>query len=236
MSTRLEQFIKDNREDFDGDEPSPKVWDNIEGKILPGKKGAAPVVRMNFMRWRAAAAVAILVTGGFWFLVHTNNETGKNTNPGIAKTKTASDIPQKQKDTSLIKNNDNAHQPQIASTRTPEKNEIKKADDAVDPDANAKEELYHFAKLVEIKHKELKSIEKDEPLLYKQFSSDVNKLDSVYHSLENKLSTKQNSEELLEAMIQNLQLQMGLLNHQLRIIKQINHSKKTAYDKAYQSI
>ena len=96
--------------------------------------------------------------------------------------------------------------------------------------------MYHFAKLVEIKHRELKTMSKDEPLLYKQFSGDVNKLDSVYHSLENKLSKNQNSEELLEAMIQNLQLQMQLLNHQLGIIKQLNHSKKSAYEKAYQSI
>ncbi len=236
MSTRLEQFIKDNREDFDSDEPSPKVWDHIEDKILPDKKGAAPVVRMNFMSWSAAAAVAILVTGGIWFLIRAKQDTGKITNPGIAKTKIEPAVLQKQKDTPQIKNNENAPQPQVASAKNPGKNEAKKDDDPVDPEANAKEELYHFAKLVEIKHKELKSIEKDEPLLYKQFSSDVNKLDSVYHSLENKLSTKQNSEELLEAMIQNLQLQMGLLNHQLRIIKQINHSKKSAYDKAYQSI
>ena len=236
MSTRLEQFIKDNREDFDDEMPSPKVWENIQVKVIPVKKEAAPVVRMNFIRWSAAAAVLILVTGGVWFLIHTNQSTGKITNPGIAKTNIEPAAPQKQKDTSLIKNNDNATHTLVASTKNPEKNEIKKADDAVDPEANAKEELYHFAKLVEIKHKELKSIEKDEPLLYKQFSGDVNKLDSVYHSLENKLSTKQNSEELLEAMIQNLQLQMGLLNHQLRIIKQINHSKKSAYDKAYQSI
>jgi hypothetical protein len=88
---------------------------------------------------------------------------------------------------------------------------------------------------VEIKEKELKTIEKDEPLLYKQFSLDVGKLDSSYHSLQNKLSKYPNREQILEAMLQNLQLQMGLLNHQLDIIKQINHSKKTAYEKAYKT-
>ncbi|HEX3935693.1 MAG TPA: hypothetical protein VHW43_13495, partial [Puia sp.] len=102
-------------------------------------------------------------------------------------------------------------------------------------DASVNEEMYHYAKLVEIKHKELKTIEKDEPLLYRQFSSDVNKLDSVYRSLQVQLPKNPNREQLLEAMLQNLQLQMGLLNHQLDIIKQINHSKKTAYDKAYKT-
>jgi hypothetical protein len=88
---------------------------------------------------------------------------------------------------------------------------------------------------VEIKHKELKAIQKDEPLLYKQFSADVYTLDSVYHSLQSQLPKNPNREQILEAMLQNLQLQMGLLNHQLDIIKQINHSKKTAYDKAYKN-
>jgi len=233
MSTSLEQFINDNRDEFDSDEPSPKLWDNIQDKIMPEKKGAAPVVRMNFMRWSAAAAVLILVTGGVWFLMRTNQgnivKTDTNT---IAKIQPAAS--KKTNELPTVKTDSVAKQ-QIASADKPAKDDVKK-DAVVDPDANAKEELYHFAKLVEIKHRELKSIEKDEPLLYKQFSGDVNKLDSVYHSLENKLSKKQNSEELLEAMIQNLQLQMGLLNHQLRIIKQINHSKKSAYDKAYQSI
>ena len=99
-----------------------------------------------------------------------------------------------------------------------------------------KEEMIHYARLVELKHKELKVIEKDEPLLYKQFASDVNNLDSVYHSLQQQLPKNPNKEQLLEAMLQNLQLQMGLLNHQLDIIKQINHSKQKAYEKAYKTI
>jgi hypothetical protein len=97
------------------------------------------------------------------------------------------------------------------------------------------EEMYHYAKLVEIKHNQLKTIEKDEPLLYRQFASDVNKLDSVYHTLQSELPKNPNREQLLEAMLQNLQLQMQLLNHQLDIIKQINHSKKTEYEKAYKT-
>ena len=111
--------------------------------------------------------------------------------------------------------------------------------DVIRPDAspedNYKQEMYYYAKLVEIKHKELTSIEKDEPLLYRQFSGDVNKLDSVYRTLKKQLPENPNKEQLLEAMLQNLQLQMGLLNHQLDIIKQINHSKKTAYEKAYKT-
>ena len=108
-------------------------------------------------------------------------------------------------------------------------------EDNADLNAAQNEEMYHYAKLVEIKQKELKTIEKDEPLLYKQFSMDVNRLDSAYHGLQQQLTKNPNREQILEAMLQNLQLQMGLLNHQLDIIKQINHSKQSAYEKAYKT-
>jgi hypothetical protein len=102
--------------------------------------------------------------------------------------------------------------------------------------SDAQQEMVHYAKIVEIKQRELKILAKDEPQVYQQFSEDIGKLDSVYHNLEFHLSKKQNSEQLLEAMIQNLQLQMQILNKQLHIIKQLNQSKKEAYEKAYQTV
>jgi hypothetical protein len=199
------------------------------------------VVRMNFMRWSAAAAAAVLVILAAWLVMRTKttkNEIKENT--GIAKSQPAT--PKQNEtviDTNKTKTSDNTTQ-QLASTDKPDNQKgtekPKQNEAAGELQSNVNEELYHFAKLVEIKHRELKTMAKDEPLLYQQFSGDVNKLDSVYHSLETKLSKNQNSEELLEAMIQNLQLQMQLLNHQLGIIKQLNNSKKSAYEKAYQSI
>ncbi len=100
------------------------------------------------------------------------------------------------------------------------------------PEAGYQEEIGHYAGLVRIKHKELRRIEKDEPLLYQQFAGDIKKLDSVYRALEKQLPGNPNHEQLMEAMVQDLQLQTKLLNHQLDIIKQINHSKVKAYEKA----
>jgi hypothetical protein len=229
MSNRLDQFINENREDFDDEIPAPKIWDNIKKQIEPATKKETPVININWKKLSVAAAVIILLGGGI-LLMNKKNDVPPQVAIDNTKKKADNNLPKVEP--AVV---DSSKQ-QLAKTDIKPKEEIKKNDVVADPNADAKEEMYHFAKLVEIKHRELKSIEKDEPLLYKQFSGDVNKLDSVYHSLEHKLSAKQNSEELLEAMIQNLQLQMGLLNHQLQIIKQINHSKKSAYDKAYQSI
>jgi hypothetical protein len=237
MSTRLEQFINDHREDFDDEMPSPKLWDNIQDKTMPEKKIGGAVVKMNFMRWSAAAAAMVLVALGTWFMMRTKTGDAKPTGTNeVAKVEPKAPAKQNDTATTVVPKIDNKETPQIAKTDDLKKDDGKKNDAGDDLESAAKEEMVHYAKLVEIKHRELKIMAKDVPQLYEQFSSDVNKLDSVYHSLETKLSKKQNSEELLEAMIQNLQLQMQLLNKQLGIIRQLNHSKKSAYDKAYQSI
>lgn len=94
-----------------------------------------------------------------------------------------------------------------------------------DIDPTYAKEVYHFTQLIELKQNELKQIEKDNPALYKQFLSDITKLDSSYKALKNELPTNANREQLLEAMIQNLRLQTELLNQQLQIIQQIKKSK-----------
>lgn len=97
------------------------------------------------------------------------------------------------------------------------------------------DEVYHFTRLIELKHKELQKIEKEQPELYQQFAGDINKLDSNYQVLKKALPDNPNQEMLLEAMIGNLKWQIDLLNQQLAIIQKIKHSKKTANEKNYKS-
>lgn len=54
---RLEQFIKDNREDFDKKEPSPKVWENISKATAPTK------TVLLIPGWlKVAAVITVVVT------------------------------------------------------------------------------------------------------------------------------------------------------------------------------
>ena len=257
MNSRLEQFVRDHREEFDADEPDAKVWDAIQQDMKfvdPTKKKQAPVVRFYRTRWSVAAAVILLIAGTTWYFSTRQNGNNAAT-VATGNTHSVAQHPT-QPSTQATSPAQGSVQP-ADSTRTPDAHSLAKSsnangsnanDNVADannartdshnsPEMNAEmnEEMYHYAKIVEIKHKELKTIEKDEPLLYRQFSSDVSKLDSVYHGLQHELPKNPNKEQIIEAMIQNLQLQMELLNHQLDIIKQINHSKKTAYDKAYKT-
>ena len=97
------------------------------------------------------------------------------------------------------------------------------------------QEVYHFTKLIELKHLELKKIEKEQPALYRQFSEDITRLDSSYQALKKALPDNPNQEMLLEAMIGNLKWQIDLLNQQLGIIKKIKQSKKSSDEKTSQS-
>ncbi len=111
----------------------------------------------------------------------------------------------------------------------------------IEPDINTlapdyAPEMNQFVKMIDSKQEELKVLAKEQPELYKQFTTAINQLDSSYNSLKNQLSATPNREMLLGAMIQNLQLQLNVLNQQLNIINQIKESKKYNHEKNDQAI
>jgi hypothetical protein len=83
-----------------------------------------------------------------------------------------------------------------------------------------------YREMIGLQQSELKQLEKEYPQLYRQFVTDMNELDSSYQALKLKLPANPNRELLLEAMLQNLQLQSELLNRQLLIIKEIKQKNK----------
>jgi hypothetical protein len=91
--------------------------------------------------------------------------------------------------------------------------------------AYAKQQV-HYASLVESKRTELKELAKSDPQLYKEFSKEITKMDSVYLKLKSDLANSPNQELVLRAMIRNLQTQTEVLNQQLSVIEQFNQMKK----------
>lgn len=85
--------------------------------------------------------------------------------------------------------------------------------------------ISEFMEVIGEKQSELKKLEKDDPELYQKFSGDIQKLDVSYQVLRNTLNANPNTEQLLQAMISNLQMQIDLLNKQLSIIKQVKQPK-----------
>lgn len=193
MSRKLEKFISNNRNEFDDQEPSGKVWENLSETF--NKKGKKTSVLVPFLRWSIAAAILVTAGTAIYFYLHDN----KSEKEIIASTNndTSSDI--------------NSIAPEYA----PQVNE--------------------FAKLVALKQDELRSLAPEQPELYKQFTTDIIQLDSSYRSLKDQLRISPNREMLIEAMIQNLQLQLNVLNQQLNIINQIK-TKKSSHEKDIKTI
>ena len=209
MSSRIEQFMRDHRDEFDNDEPGAPVWDNIKQELkLPAQEEAKVVsIKKSFgmtaIRWSAAAAILVLAGLGVYHLVNPKTPTG------------IVDVPKNQP----------------AKETTPKEEDLLK-----DINPTYAKEVYHFTQLIELKQSELKQIEKDNPDLYKQFTTDITKLDSSYNSLKKELPTNPNREQLLEAMIQNLRLQTELLNQQLQIIQQIKKAKQADHESNSKSV
>ena len=226
--SNLEDFVKNNREAFDKFEPGPVVWHNVQQQLKKPAGNKGILISMNVLRWSAAAAIIIALGAGLWFYADHNK---KNTDNLAQK-----DLPAATNNLPEVVQHDTKKETTIVPDHTDAvKNKPETAQLAQTDDADANEELAHYARLVEIKQNQIKRIKKDEPLLYQQFAGDFNKLDSTFHTLKKQLPVNPNREQILEAMIQNLQYQEALLNQQLNIIKKINNTKKEAYEKAYRS-
>jgi cell division protein FtsN len=234
MSSPLEKFVQENREKFDAETPDPRVWEKINERLKPDSEKATPVRSLPFKRWMAAAAAVVLVglASVLYYSVHQNKPREvAGTHPAHLDTSNLLPVINTPVDTSKQIAQKDPGVPQKLNPDNPEP-----VNPSNEPQTGENKEMFYYAKLIELKHEELKTLEKDEPLLYRQFSGDVQKLDSVYHSLKTQLPNNSNREQVIEAMISNLQLQIGLLNKQLDIIKKIKHSKKSAYEKAYKSV
>ena len=88
-------------------------------------------------------------------------------------------------------------------------------------------EVAQYASLIDDKRSELKAMAASNPGLYQQFANDLDRLESSYLTLKKDLPETPNQELLIQAMIQNLQLQIDLLNEQLRVIERMKQQNTT---------
>lgn len=87
--SQLENFIRDHREEFDGDEPSPRVWKDLQQQLqaepAPAKKkNGGRLLTMSILKWSAAAAILVLAGLGVFHLINQPDPAGTagvNTRP-----------------------------------------------------------------------------------------------------------------------------------------------------------
>ena len=177
MSKRLEDFIKQNREEFDDLEPTAGLWAKIEQQLPPQfgeqKKPGAKTFSLGFVL-RVAATVILVMGISFALYLHNTRRVSID----------------------------------LA---------------AINP-VYAQQQI-QYTSLIESKRSELRSLAKTDPQLYREFNSEISKMDSTYKHLNNELLNSPNQEQVLHAMIRNLQIQTMVLNQQLQVIEQFNKTK-----------
>lgn len=88
------------------------------------------------------------------------------------------------------------------------------------------DKMVQYTSLIESKRVEIKQIETHNPEMYKEFASEIEKLNQDYQNLQTELSQTPNQEDLVKAMVQNLQVQLDILNRQLMIIEKVKQYQK----------
>ncbi|GAB3986731.1 hypothetical protein GCM10028807_04770 [Spirosoma daeguense] len=206
----LERFIRDNREAFDDKEPSGNLWRKLEagldnsgqgGDSLDGfgMDGIPPVTPMPFRQ------------------IHTNQTRSDRRSAGwlgsrqigwpMLDWRVAASIA-----VMLLAGCFFYMNQQYGVTHQPE---------VVAANPTYAKEVIHYTQLIDDKRSELKQMTEDNPALYQEFATDLDRLENSYRSLKADLPKNPNQEVLIQAMIQNLQLQINLLNEQLRVIQRI---------------
>jgi DNA repair exonuclease SbcCD ATPase subunit len=88
------------------------------------------------------------------------------------------------------------------------------------------DKMVQYTSLIESKREEIKQIETHDPVMYQEFSTEIEKLNQDYQNLQTELSQTPNQEDLVKAMVQNLQVQLDILNRQLKIIEKVKEYQK----------
>lgn len=88
------------------------------------------------------------------------------------------------------------------------------------------DKMVQYTSLIESKREEIKQIQTHDPEMYKEFAFEIEKLNQDYQNLQTELSQTPNQEDLVKAMIQNLQVQLDILDRQLKIIEKVKEYQK----------
>lgn len=237
---RLEQFVQANRQAFDDEQPGAAVWQKLEETFVPKQEQKTPAIfRSMVAKVISIAAILILVAVSVWQFAAKDNTTTTQPLAQNEKPKTSAPAEQLPKPVTLPAEEDKTSAPsaqdKIADVKTPAKdNATQEVTPASDDDQT--QEIFYYTKLTEIKFKELKKIEKEEPALYHSFAAEIKKLDDNYHGLQAMLKGNADKEAILSAMITNLKMQTEILSKQLYIIHSLKKSKQTKNEPTDKSI
>lgn len=173
MNDRLEDFVKQNKKQFEHDGPSDALWRRLESDLAQQPKAKKSFI---LYQWMSIAAMLIVCIGGYF----------------------------------------------VYQQKPANSDMLKVAD--VNPTVGKK--AVQFVNSIEEKKDSLAVFATKNPDLYREFSHDIIQLDADYQKMKKALQTSPNKEQIIKAMVKNLELQSQVLSQQLNIIHQVNEIKQ----------
>jgi hypothetical protein len=218
MKDKLQRFVRDNREAFDVHEPSDDLWNRLSEKLPKTNE----IVSKNTDEVKAADKVSKEEKTPQ--IVHEDYQNGGSYNPFFSKT---------------WKNLNWRIAASIALVlglgwfgyRINQNYGITEAPEVALTDPGFAKQVSQYTQLIDTKRAELRQMTESDPALYKEFAVELDQLERSYQNLKSDLPKNPNQEVVIQAMIQNLQWQIDLLNQQLDIIQRIKNKNNHANDK-----
>jgi hypothetical protein len=197
----LERFVRDNREAFDDREPPNDLWQRIETGL--GKSTDTHVSDDSTPTEPGQAGLSPILP---FTQIHRNSRTLGQWLTGWQVAAAVAVLLLVGGGYFLNHRYGVASHPEVAVAAGP----------------TYASEVAQYTRLISAKRMELRQMTESNPALYDEFATDLDRLERSYKSLKADLPTNPNQETLIQAMIQNLQIQINLLNEQLRVIQRIN--------------
>ena len=195
MKDKLQRFIRDNREAFDDTEPSDEIWHKISERlpqvVLVGDENAA----------NEAPKTAIVHED---FQNDGNHTVFKWLGNWRVAAAVVLAVGVGWYANHLNQKYNLMEQPSMALNSP-----------------NFAKQVSQYTQLIETKRAELRTMTETNPDLYREFAVELDQLEFSYQNLKSDLPQNPNQETVIQAMIQNLQWQIDLLNQQLSIIQRI---------------
>ncbi|MDB5087039.1 MAG: hypothetical protein JWR09_1033 [Mucilaginibacter sp.] len=215
MENEFEKYLQQNKDRFETDSPSPRVWEKLERDLVEQQGRRQRLIRMQRISWGIAASI-LLCIGVTIAILKTRSQATRTT---IVRNASQRD--------SMIDN-------QKLMAQKMELDSVERVAGVTDD--KTRQSLYHYTKLIETRQKELATLRQVDPELYARSQKALIDLDVVYSCLKKQLPQSIDQQKILKSLIQNLKMQEQILNNQLQLLEELQTPEHTSDEKKVEKI
>ena len=215
MENEFEDFLRQHRDDFETGAPSPQVWEKLKSGLADHHRRKARVTRIRRIGWGIAASILLCIAAK---LVIFKNKGQVNRN---AITRNA------------VHRDSMIDLQKIAAQKIGQDSTGRIAGVA---DNQTRQSLYHYARLIDAREKQVAALQQIDPELYARSQKTLADLNEVYNRLKQQLPRSVDQQKILRSLIDNLKMQEQILTNQLQLIEGLQSPNQPKDDKDVKDI